>query len=214
MVFRWIRRAILFWIIFLVGLLVAIDFGARVIAQYVVARELQSSLALQDRPKVTFGGWPFLPELIRGDIATVTVDATGSITDQDFPVQSVDVALRDVQFSLGDFVSGGGQRIEAKSGDGTIVMTQDDVNAAIPSDLGVTVTLKEGKVLLHSDQVKGSIDATATVSGTNLTLTGDQLPPVTIALPRLADGLTFTDVTVTSKQAVLTFELSNATFHT
>src|SRR6266508_2677854 len=98
MVVRWIRRAIVFWILFLLGFLVAADFGLRVVAQYLVARQLQTSLVLQDRPKVSFGGWPFVTELVGGKLASVTVEARGSITSDQFPVQSVDATLRDVSF--------------------------------------------------------------------------------------------------------------------
>lgn len=212
MVLRWIRRAILFWILFVVVLLVAADFGVRVIAQYVVARELQSSLALQDRPKVSFGGWPFLPELVTGNIDLVTVNAQGAVTSDQFPVQGVDLTLHDVEFSLGELFSGGAQKITAKDGEGTITMTEADVNAALPQDSGVTVDLKNGKVLLQSDQVKGSIEATVRISKGQLLLETDELPAIEVPLPTLADGLTFTEVTVSGNTATLAFALKDATF--
>jgi hypothetical protein len=213
-VLRWVRRAILFWILFLVALLAAADFGARVIAQYLVARQLQTSLALQERPKVAFGGWPFLPELIAGSIASVTVEAHGALTADSFPTESVDATLHDVQFSFGDLVSGGGQRIDAESGQGTITMTQEDVNSAIPADAGVTVELENGKVLLRSDEVKGSVTATIRISDGQLVLESNKLPSVSVPLPELAAGLTFTDVSVSADEAVLTFELKDASFQT
>jgi hypothetical protein len=212
MVVRWVRRIILFWILFLAGLLIAVDFGARVIAQYLVARQLQTSLALQDRPKVSLGGWPFLPELIGGNIASVTVQAHGTLTADSFPTESVDATMHDVRFSLGDLVSGGGQRIEADSGQGSITMTQKDVNSAIPADAGITVELQDGKVLLRSDLVKGSVTASIRISNGELVLDSDKLPSIGLALPKLADGLTFTDVSVTADHAVLSFELKNASF--
>jgi hypothetical protein len=214
MVVRWIRRAVLWWIISLVALLAAADFGLRVIAQYVVARQLQTSLALQERPKVSFGGWPFLPELVSGDLASVTVQAQGTITRNQFPAQSVDVTLQDVSFSLGDLVSGGRGQIAAKTGDGTITMTEQDINAALANDLGVTVNLKNGKVLLKSILVKGSITADVSISNGELVLSGDQLPAIKVALPEIAQGLTFTDVTVSGNEAILTFSLKNAAFQT
>jgi hypothetical protein len=212
MVVRWIRRAIVFWILFLLGFLVAADFGLRVVAQYLVARQLQTSLALQDRPKVSFGGWPFVTELVGGKLASVTVEARGSITSDQFPVQSVDATLRDVSFSFGDLFAGGGHRISAKSGAGTIVMTEGDVNEALPDDLGAAVVLKNGKFVLQSDQVKGNVTATARIANGQLLLESAKLPPLELALPQLADGLTFTEVTVTGNQAVLTFALKDAAF--
>jgi hypothetical protein len=214
MVLRWIRRAVLLWIISLVAVLAAADFGLRVLAQYVVARQLQSSLALQERPKVSFGGWPFLPELVSGDLASVTVEAHGTLTTNQFPAQSVDLTLHDVTFSLGDLVSGGHGQIAAKTGEGTVTMTEEDINAALANDLGVTVDLKNGKVLLKSVLVKGSITADVSISKGQLVLSGDQLPDIKVPLPELAQGLTFTDVAVSGNEAVLTFSLKNATFQT
>jgi LmeA-like phospholipid-binding len=213
-VLRWVRRAILFWILFVVAFLLAADFGLRIVAQYLVARELQTALALQERPKVSFGGWPFVAELASGEIATITVSATGAVTSDAFPTQSVDATMHDVKVSIGDLISGSNQKLTAKTGGGTLVMTEDDVNAALASDLGVTVDLKNGKVLLTSDQVKGSVTATARISKGKLILEGDQLPAVELPLPEVADGLTFTDVSIAGDQAVLTFALKNASFQT
>ena len=214
MVLRWIRRAVVFWILFVLGFLIAADFGLRVIAQYLVARQLQTALTLQERPKVSFSGWPFVTELVAGDIASITVDAHGSITSDQFPVQSVDATLRNVTFSLGDLLSSGNQKIIAKHGEGTLVMSEGDVNAALPNDLGITVDLKNGTVLLRSDQVKGSVAATVRISKGKLILEADQLPAVELPLPTLAEGVTFTDVRIAGNQAILTFELKNASFQT
>jgi hypothetical protein len=213
MVVRWIRRAIVFWVLFLLGFLVAADFGLRVVAQYVVARQLQTSLALQDRPKVSFGGWPFVTELVAGTLESVKVEARGAITNDEFPVQSVDATLRDVSFSLGDLFSGG-QRIAAKTGEGTVVMTEDDVNSALPGDLGITVDFKNGKVLLKSDQVKGNVTATPRISGGQLILESSRLPAIALPLPELAEGVTFTSVAITGEQAVLTIAVKDAAFPT
>jgi hypothetical protein len=213
-VLRWIRRAVVFWIVFVVAFLAAADFGLRIISQYLVARQLQTALTLQERPKVSFGGWPFVTQLVSGDIASITVSAKGSVTGEQFPVQTVDATLRDVKFSFGDLFSGGGQKITAKGGDGSLVMTEDDVNAALSNDLGVTIDLKNGEVLLKSDQVKGRVAATVRISKGKLILESDQLPAVELPLPQLADGITFTDVRIAGNQAILTFELKDASFQT
>jgi hypothetical protein len=62
--------------------------------------------------------------------------------------------------------------------------------------------------------VKGSVTATVRVSDGKLVLDSDELPSVSLALPQLADGLTFTDVSVTADLVMLTFELKNASFQT
>jgi hypothetical protein len=211
-VLRWIRRAVVFWILFVLAFLLAADFGLRIITQYLVARQLQTALSLQERPKVSFTGWPFVAELIGGEIQSITVAAHGAVTPDQFPVRSVDATLRDVTFSVGDLISGGNQTIVAKDGEGTLVLSEADVNAALPSDVGVTIRLKNGQVLLSSDQVKGRLVATVRISKGSLVLEADQLPAVELALPQLAKGITFTDVHVAGDQAVLTFELEDASF--
>jgi LmeA-like phospholipid-binding len=214
MVVRWVGRAVLIWVLSLVAVLALVDFGARIVTQYVVAREIQVSLSLTERPKVSIGGWPFMTELIAGKISSMGVVAHGAITSEGFPADSVQVDMRDVGFSFGDLLEGSGQTVEAESGEGTMTMTEDDVNAAVPGDLGVTVDLKDGKVLLRSDEVKGSIEANVKISGGDLVLTTDQLPAIRLALPAIADGLTFTGVTVSDGMAVLSFDLKDATFQT
>jgi hypothetical protein len=211
-VLRWIRRAVVFWILFVLGFLLAADFGLRIVAQYLVARQLQTALSLQERPKVSFSGWPFITELVGGEIESITVAAKGSVTSEQFPVRSVDATLRHVTFSVGDLVSGGNETIVAKDGDGTLVMSEADVNAALPSDVGVTIHLKNGEVLLSS--VKGSLVATVRISKGSLILEAAQLPATEVALPQLAKGITFTDVHIAGDQAVLTFGLEDASFQT
>jgi LmeA-like phospholipid-binding len=119
-----------------------------------------------------------------------------------------------VSFSIGDLISGGNQKITAKDGEGSLVMSEADVNAALPNDLGFTVRLKNGEVLLKSDQVKGSVAAAVRISKGDLVVEADQLPSVDIPLPQLAKGITFTDVRIAGDQAVLTFELKDASFQT
>ena len=139
-------RKLLVALAVIAAVVVGADFGLRLLANYWVGRELQSSLTLSQRPSVSIGGFPFLPELISGDVASVTVHAKGSITEGKLPVHEVTLTLQNVSFSPSQLVAGGGATIRAGSGDGTAQFTQGDLNAALGASVPVTITFRGGRV--------------------------------------------------------------------
>jgi len=60
-----------------VGLLVT-DRGAKLAIERVAAGRMQSDLSTTKHPSVDLGGFPFLPDLIRGKFSHVTVDLVGA----------------------------------------------------------------------------------------------------------------------------------------
>jgi LmeA-like phospholipid-binding len=52
----------------LVAILVAADFGLRLLTAYWLGRGLQSSLSLSERPSVSLDAFPFLPEVVSGNV--------------------------------------------------------------------------------------------------------------------------------------------------
>jgi LmeA-like phospholipid-binding len=71
------RRPRITWIIVVVVLvlLVVSDFAARAYTENQMASQVQSSLGLSGKPKVTIHGFPFWTQLIARDFKTVTVTA-------------------------------------------------------------------------------------------------------------------------------------------
>lgn len=57
-------RRLLIALVVLVAILVAVDFGLRLLTGYWLGRGLQTSLSLGERPSVSLGDFPFLPELV------------------------------------------------------------------------------------------------------------------------------------------------------
>jgi LmeA-like phospholipid-binding len=72
------RRPRITWIIVLVVLvlLVVSDFAARAYTENQMASQVQSSLGLSGKPKVTIHGFPFWTQLLARDFKTVTVTAS------------------------------------------------------------------------------------------------------------------------------------------
>jgi hypothetical protein len=72
------RRRRITWIIVLVilVLLVVSDFAARAYTENQMASQVQSSLGLSGKPKVTIHGFPFWTQLLARDFKTVTVTAS------------------------------------------------------------------------------------------------------------------------------------------
>lgn len=198
----------------LVAVLVAADFGLRLLADYWVGRELQSSLSLSQRPSVSIGGFPFLPELVSGNVASVTVHAKGSVTEGKLPVHEVMLTLQDVSFSPGQLVAGGGGTIRASSGDGTAQFTQGDLNAALGASVPVTIRFRSGRVVVRVNRGGQEFAARPSISGGRLVLTPTQgsLPALSIDLPKIVDGITYRKVRIEGDTATLSFTLRKATF--
>ena len=198
----------------LVAVLVAADFGLRQLADYWVGRELQGSLSLSQRPSVSIGGFPFLPELVSGNVASVTVHAKGSVTEGKLPVHEVALTLQDVSFSPSQLLAGGGGTIRASTGEGTAQFTEGDLNAALGASVPVTIRFRGGRIVVRVNQGGQQFSARPSISGGRLVLTPTQgsLPAVSIDLPKIVEGITYRKVRIEGDTATLTFTLRKATF--
>ena len=207
-------RKLLVALAVIAAVVVGADFGLRLLANYWVGRELQSSLTLSQRPSVSIGGFPFLPELISGDVASVTVHAKGSITEGKLPVHEVTLTLQNVSFSPSQLVAGGGATIRAGSGDGTAQFTQGDLNAALGASVPVTITFRGGRVVVRVGKGGQEFAATPSVSGGQLVLTPTKgsIPRLSIELPKIVEGITYRKVRIEGGTATLSFTLRHATF--
>jgi len=207
-------RKLLVALAVLVAVLVGADFGLRLLADYWVGRELQGSLSLSQRPSVSIGGFPFLPELISGNVASVTVHAKGSISEGKLPVHEVTLTLQNLSFSPSQQVAGAGTTIRASSGDGTAQFTQGDLNAALGASVPVTIRFRSGRVVVRVSQGGQEFEATPSISGGRLVLTPTQgsIPRLSIDLPKIVDGITYRKVRIEGDTATLSFTLRKATF--
>lgn len=98
-------RRVLLALLVLLGLLVAADRGGLLLAERVVARQLQRSADLPASPEVDLGGGLFLPQLLRGRYPQVEVRAV-RVPAGEVQVAELDVVLRGVRLPLADLVRG------------------------------------------------------------------------------------------------------------
>jgi hypothetical protein len=89
----------------LIGLLVAVDFGAAAAAEYQVSKRLRGHLGLPDDPAVRINGFPFLTQAIAGDYRNVEVTAD-RVTVARLRNIGVEATLLHVRVPLSELLSG------------------------------------------------------------------------------------------------------------
>ena len=198
------------------GLLVTIlvlagigDAMARSAAEDRAADQVQASLGLDEPPEVTFGGWPFLFNAVRGSFPTITVKAP-SLMARGVRLEQVVVTLREVEVALDEILAGSAEGVRSEGGDGTAVLTEEDLNGVLQrSRAPGTVRLQDSEVLV---EVQGErFPARIDMRGLKLRIKGKGLPEALIVeLPGVIDGLTYKDVVIRDSRVHLSFELTAA----
>jgi hypothetical protein len=208
-----VRKLLLIVPILLIGLYVGADIGLKSLAEARVAQQLKSSLGLQADPKVSLGGFPFLPKFFSGKFPSVTIaDARGTGTGQHVPFAQGDMTLRDVRFSPSRLVFGDRTSITAMDGDGHVDLTQADVNAIVRQRAAaVTVTLRDGKIQLSATGLARPIVADVVVSDGHLSLsTGAATLKLSVALPQVVPGVRYTSADVIGNMLRVRFTIDHA----
>ena len=115
----------------LVGLLVAVDFGAAAFAESAVSRQMREQLGLADDPAVRINGFPFLTQAAAGRYRSVDVSAqrisVGQLRELEVRAQ-----LRDVRAPLSELLGSGPRTIEVGEADGTVRIGPRDLERLIP----------------------------------------------------------------------------------
>ncbi len=128
-----------------------------------------------------------------------------------FPVSAVVVTLRDVKFPPDQLLFGNKATIKARSGAGTVTLSEQDVNRAFPATIPVTIRLVAGKVYVRGPDQQGEVQTKLRIADNRLVLVpveGSLPVEVRVALPVLVQGLTYTAVEVRDSRASLRFTLT------
>ena len=203
-------RRLLIALAVLVVLLVGADIGARVIAERVVGRQIESSLHLSERPSVSLGGFPFLLHFAEGSFPSASARAS-RLQEQFVSFSSFVLTLRDLTFDPARVLSGSGESVRAGSGTGLATMTAAEANDALHSrGIDATVRFTDGRVVVRSPFLQREIPATLDVSGRLLVVrsTDPAIPRAfSLPLPQVLAGLRFTSVHVEGSALVFRFEV-------
>jgi LmeA-like phospholipid-binding len=212
-------RTTIIVLIILIGLLVALDFGARAFAESKVASEIQQQ-GFPKKPNVSIEGFPFLTQVVSRDFKDVQISSS-NITEGPLLIQSIDATMNGVH--VNSSFNGG----SVDSLNGTLSVTFAALANAMTSQAGSALGSLGGAGLTLSqagnDEVKATLNLVITsgtavwrvtrtdngdisiqlVSSTGLTsslLSG--LGNITIPLPHLPLGLTIQNISVTSSGLV------------
>ncbi|MGI8775200.1 MAG: LmeA family phospholipid-binding protein [Actinomycetota bacterium] len=201
------------WVLgFLVAVLVLAGVGdalARSAAEKRAADHVQRSLDLDEAPKVSLGGWPFLVHALRGSFPTIEV-TVGSLRARGVELEEVNVILQDVEVELEKILAGSAEGVRSKSGRGQAALTEDELNRVVArAGPAATVRLDGNQVFVEVEgrEVPGRVE----VTGSQLVIRSKGLPDaLRVELPGVIEGLTYEEVEVRDGRAHLSFGLSGA----
>lgn len=166
-------RKLLIAVVVLIGLFVAADRVALVIAERQVSNKLAATYNLPQKPGVSIHGFPFLTEVASGTYQQVDV-SLGSINSNNVPVQDLDAQFTTVHAPVRGMLGGGPSTITAEQATGTATVPYSAVNQHLPN--GVTVSdagsnLKmSGSTSYLGQQVPFSAAASVAVTGDGVSI--------------------------------------------
>ena len=186
-------RRLVIALLVLVGLFVAVDYGAAALAESAVSRQMREQIGLVDDPSVRINGFPFLAQAISGEYGTVDVDAQ-RISVGELQEIGVRAQLRDVSAPLPMLLGSGPKSISVQEVEGTVRIPPSDVERLVPGieDLrieNVDYYALEQAVDDGGDKSLRTIDPENAVRlvGT-ATMLGQQSEVAVIAVLELVDG--------------------------
>ncbi|MDQ4025083.1 MAG: DUF2993 domain-containing protein [Actinomycetota bacterium] len=209
-------------------LLVAADFGARLLVENLAARALASRRGFDGSVDVGFGGFPFLLHLKDRSFDTVTVEAedvrSGGFAQAsveqgtEVRVDSVRFEMRDVQVAGDVWGDDPDRRVRAAGGSGTAAIGQGALNQLVPPEYDVRLTLLNDGVRV-TGSVPGVGEQTVDVPADQVRLEGPDLVidapapigAVRIPIPVLAEGVELESAGVTRGRLDLTFAVRGLT---
>ncbi|MGI5127010.1 DUF2993 domain-containing protein [Pseudonocardia sp. CA-107938] len=112
-------RRVIIVLVVLVGLFVAVDFGAAALAESAVSRQMRQQVGLVDDPSVRINGFPFLTQAISGRYGSVDVVAQ-HIKVAELQDLSVQAQLRDVDAPLSMVLGSGPKTLKVGEAEGSV----------------------------------------------------------------------------------------------
>jgi LmeA-like phospholipid-binding len=223
-------RTVIIVVIVLLGLLVALDFGARAFAENKMASEIKQQ-GFPKKPSVSINGFPFLTQVISRDFKNIQVSSS-NITEGPLLIQSINATMTGVHVNS-SFQSGTVDHLN-----GTMTVTFPALANAMTSQAGNLGSLISSGLTLSdagNNEVKASLDLLGGLaSGTavwKVTRTGGddinvqlvsssgigsaaagELSDITVPLPKLPLGMTIQSISVTPAGLVAAVTGHNVSF--
>jgi LmeA-like phospholipid-binding len=212
-----IVRRLLIAVAILAVLLVVADRVAVAVADRAVAKQVRSSLELQDDPSVHISGFPFLTQALRGRYRDVHVKIP-SVDSGPLRNVNVDARLLDVRAPLSDMVGGRLKQVPVSRITGTVAVGYDDLARASgipgltirPTSGGLQVS---GKLQVLGQQIAASAVAHVAVVNEDLVVTADhaQISGTNASPALLAAAARLLSFTVSPRQLPLALRITGVT---
>ena len=146
-------RTVIIVVIVVLGLLVALDFGARAVAENKMASEIQQQ-GFPKKPSVSINGFPFLTQVISRDFKDIQV-SSDNITEGPLVIQSINATMTGVHVNS-SFQSGTVDHLY-----GTMIVTFPALANAMTSQAGALGSLISSGLTLSdagNNEVKASLN--------------------------------------------------------
>jgi hypothetical protein len=207
-------------IVVIVAVLVGLDFGARAVAQSVIATKIQQQ-GLTNKPSVSIGGFPFLTQVASRDLRHVTIAADDEVAGP-VTITTINATASGIRLSSYAFSSG-----TIGSVSGTALISFGSLSNTLATQIGPLGSLVKGAGLQLADAGPDEVRATVNLLVTSGSatwrvsrLSGDALnihlissnglpasvlssiQDVTLQLPKLPLGLAIDSVSVTTNGVV------------
>jgi hypothetical protein len=178
----------------LVGVLVAVDYGAAAAAESAVSRQMRERLGLADDPSVRINGFPFLAQALSGEYRSVQVEAQRVPVGQ---LRQVDVRaqLNDVTAPLSELLGSDPKTLRVANADGSVRVGTTDLEALLPGVQKLTIANLDANALdalVRDGDADPSLrgldpETTARFGGTVAAL-GQELDVAVVAELQILDG--------------------------
>jgi LmeA-like phospholipid-binding len=214
------RRLVIALVVVII-VLVGLDFGAKAVAESVMASKIQQQ-GLTNKPDVSIGGFPFLTQVASKDFSHVSISDTnqvaGPVTITSFSATASGIKLNSFAFSSGTIGALHGTALISFSSLGNTLANKIGPLGSLLNGAGLNLTAAgpdEVKMNLNLLVVSGSATWRVTrLSGNRLNIrlvsSSSDLPSdllssiqdVTVQIPKLPLGLTIDSFSVTSAGVV------------
>lgn len=176
------------------------DFVAENTAEKRVEERLASSVENADGLEVDIRGGLFLPQLFGGTFEQIEV-SIDSIERGGLAVDDVRFVLRDVDFSLGDLMGGGGA-VTVGRGRGRALVGQQSLDAAVRREGIEADIVLDDRATVTARGVSGRVQRIS-VEGDSVVFAAPPLQPLRLDLPDTVAGVRYSGARVEGDRLVL-----------
>lgn len=157
------RKGLVISLIVLIGLVIAADRIGLMVAQNEIAKNVAAQYSLDQKPKVTIKGFPFLTQALGGDYDEIDVNV-GDLKRDGATLRNTVVALKGVKAPVADALNGRTSGFTAKTATSTATADFDTVRKNAPKGMQITPAGSHLKVKGRISILGLGTEVTATVS--------------------------------------------------